>query len=136
VFDALGISGSGMHVHQTWMDAISDNIANINTVRPAGQPAFQARYVVAQSVEQPFGNGGTGAGVQVGGIQLGSAAGQLVYSPGDPNADAKGYVRRPDIDLGEQMSTMIMAERGYQANAANLDRVRATYQAALQMGRG
>lgn len=131
MFDALGISGSGMHVHQTWMDAISDNIANVNTVRPAGQPAFQARYVVAQAVE----NGGTGAGVQVGGIQLGSAAGQLVYSPGDPNADAKGYVRRPDIDLGEQMTTMIMAERGYQANAANLDRVRATYQAALQMGR-
>jgi flagellar basal-body rod protein FlgC len=131
MFDALGISGSGMTVHQTWMDAISDNIANVNTVRPAGQPAFQARYVLAQSVE----NGGTGAGVQVAGVQLGSAAGRLVYQPDNPNADAKGYVRLPDIDLGEQMTTMIMAERGYQANAANLDRVRATYNAALQMGR-
>jgi flagellar basal-body rod protein FlgC len=45
-------------------------------------------------------------------------------------------VRLPDVDLAEQMTSMIMAQRGYQANAANLDRVRASYQAALQMGRG
>jgi flagellar basal-body rod protein FlgC len=131
MFDALKVINSGMQLHQTWMNAISDNIANINTVRPTGQPAFQARYVLARAVE----NGGTGAGVQIGGISLGSAAGRLVYSPSDPQADAKGYVRLPDIDLGEQMTDMIMAQRGFQANAANLDRVRATYQAALQMGR-
>lgn len=45
-------------------------------------------------------------------------------------------MRQPDIDLGDQMTQMIMAERGYQANTANLDRVRAAYQAAIQMGRG
>ena len=132
MFEALGIIGSGMHVHQTWMDAISDNIANVNTVRPAGQPAFQARYVLAQSVE----NGGTGAGEAVAGIQLGNAQGRLVFDPTHPLADAKGYVRLPDVDLAEQMTSMIMAQRGYQANIANLDRVRSAYQAAIQMGRG
>jgi flagellar basal-body rod protein FlgC len=128
VFDALGIIGSGMHVHQTWMDAISDNISNVNTVRPAGEPAFQARYVLAQSV-------GSG-GAAVAGVALGSAEGRMVFDPTHPLADPKGYVRLPAIDLGEQMTNMIMAQRGYQANAANLDRVRASYQAALQMGRG
>jgi flagellar basal-body rod protein FlgC len=132
MFEALGISGSGMYVHQAWMDAISDNIANVNTVRPGNQAAFQARYVIAAPVE----NGGTGAGVTKAGVALGDAAGRLVYQPNSPLADAKGYVRLPDIDLGEQMSTMIMAERGYQANVSNLDRVRETYQAAIQMGRG
>ncbi|MGZ4650041.1 MAG: flagellar basal body rod protein FlgC [Kineosporiaceae bacterium] len=132
MFDALKVINSGMQLHQTWMDALSDNIANINTVRPTNQPAFQARYVLAQAVE----NGGTGAGVRIGGISLGSAQGRIVYSPSDPQADARGYVRLPDIDLGEQMTDLIMAQRGFQANAANLDRVRATYQAALQMGRG
>jgi flagellar basal-body rod protein FlgC len=131
MFDALSVIGSAMHVHQTWMDALSDNIANVNTVRRTSDPAFQARYVVATSVE----NGSTGAGVAVAGIALGSAAGRMVYSPNDPMADAKGYVRLPDIDLGEQMTDMIMAQRGYQANVANLDRVRETYQAAIQMGR-
>ena len=128
MFDALGIIGSGMHVHQTWMDAISDNIANVNTVRPADQPAFQARYVEAQSV-------GSG-GAAVAGVALGDAQGRLVFDPTHPLADDKGYVRLPDVDLAEQMTTMIMAQRGYQANVANLDRVRASYQAALQMGRG
>jgi flagellar basal-body rod protein FlgC len=131
MFDALNISGTGMAVHQTWMDAISDNIANINTVKPTSGPAFQARYVVAQAVE----NGSTGAGVTVAGIALGSATGMLVSDPTNPLADAQGMVRRPDIDLGEQMTTMIMAERGYQANIANIDRVKAAYEAAIQMGR-
>lgn len=132
MFDALNVSGTGMQVHQKWMDALSDNIANINTVRSTSQSAFQARYVVAQSIE----DGGTGRGVQVGGIELGSATGRLVYSPDHPLADARGYVRMPDIDMAEQMTDLVMAQRGYQANIASLDRVRATYQAAIQMGRG
>jgi flagellar basal-body rod protein FlgC len=131
MFDALSVIGSGMHVHQTWLNAISDNIANVNTVNPYSQPAFQARYVVAQSVE----DGGTGKGAVVAGVKLGDANGRTVYDPGNPNANGKGYVRLPDIDLGEQMSDMIMAQRGFQANAANLDRVKASYQAAIQMGK-
>jgi flagellar basal-body rod protein FlgC len=132
MFESLDISGSGMSVHQSWMDALSDNIANINTVRPTSEKAFQARYLVAQSVE----NGSTGAGVQVGGVELGSATGRLVSDPTNPLADAQGMVRQPDIDLGDQVTSMIMAERGYQANVANVDRVRAAYEAAIQMGRG
>ncbi|GLY27019.1 flagellar basal body rod protein FlgC [Kineosporia sp. NBRC 101731] len=132
MFESLDISGSGMYVHQNWLDAVSDNIANVNTVRPSNEDAFQARYVIAQSVE----NGGVGSGVRVAGVELGDAQGQLVFDPEHPYADAQGYVRRPDIDLGDQMTEMVMAQRGYQANTANLDRVRAAYQAAIQMGRG
>jgi flagellar basal-body rod protein FlgC len=132
MFDALGVIGSAMHVHQTWMDAISDNIANVNTARRTSDPAFQARYVIASAVE----NGSTGAGVQVAGVALGDQTGRLVSDPSNPLADAKGMVRLPNIDLGEQMTDMIMAQRGYQANISNLDRVRETYQAAIQMGRG
>jgi flagellar basal-body rod protein FlgC len=131
MFESLNISGSGMFTHKIWLDAVSDNIANINTARPTNEAAFQARYLVAQSVE----DGGVGAGVRPAGVELGSAVGRLVYEPSNPMADAQGMVRQPDIDLGEQMTTMIMAQRGYQANVANLDRVRGAYQAAIQMGR-
>jgi flagellar basal-body rod protein FlgC len=131
MFQALNISGSGMEVHKLWMTAISDNIANINTVRPTSENAFQARYVQAVALE----NGGVGGGVTVGGIELGSAEGRLVQDPANPMADAKGFVREPDIDLGDQMTEMIMAQRGYQANISNMDRVRSAYQAAIQMGR-
>jgi flagellar basal-body rod protein FlgC len=131
VFEGIRISGSGMQVHKTWLDAISDNVANANTVRSTGETAFQSRYVIAQAVE----DGGVGGGVRVGGIELSSGEGKLVSSPDHPLADANGMVRMPDVDLSEQLTTMIMAQRGYQASVSQLDRVRESYQSAIQMGR-
>jgi len=127
-FDALGIAGTGLTLHRHWLDAISDNIANINTVKPTSGPAFQARYVVAQE-------GAGNSGVYVAGAAFGSADGILAYDPTNPLADANGMVKRPDIDLGTQMSELIMAQRGYEANANVVDRAKATYQAALQIGK-
>jgi flagellar basal-body rod protein FlgC len=131
IFGAIGVASTGVTVYRKWLDAVSDNIANINTVRPTNGAAFQARYVMAQSVTSPDGSGG----VQVAGIALGSATGRLVYDPQHPMADAGGYVRMPDIDLGSQMTQMIMAQRGYQANLAVVDRAKDAYQAAIQLGR-
>ena len=34
MFDAMNTSGSSLHVYRTWLDAVSDNIANIDTARP------------------------------------------------------------------------------------------------------
>jgi flagellar basal-body rod protein FlgC len=131
LFGAIGVAGTGVTVYRKWLDAISDNIANVNTVRPTNAAAFQARYVIAQSVTSPDGTGGA----QVGGIALGNAQGRLVHDPQHPLADADGYVRMPDIDLGSQMTQMIMAQRGYQANLAVVDRAKDAYQAAIQLGR-
>ena len=69
------------------------------------------------------------------GIELGSAEGRMVYEPDHPLADEKGYVRYPDIDMSSQMTQLIMAQRGYQASAAVVDRAKESYQAALQIGR-
>lgn len=127
-FDAIGIAATGLTVHRKWLDAVADNIANVNTAKPTSGAAFQARYVVAQEGE------GT-TGVYVKGAAFGSAEGRLVYEPANPLADKDGYVRYPDIDLASQMGQLIMAQRGYQANAAVVDRAKETYQAALQIGR-
>ncbi len=129
-FDAIGIAGSGMTVYQTWLNAISDNLANLNTVRSTDEEAFRARYVHASSVEY-----GEPAGARVDGVALGSAEGRLTYEPTNPLADAQGYVRYPDIDMSSQMTYLIMAQRAYQANAAVVDRAKESYQAALQIGR-
>jgi len=131
IFGAIGIAGTGVTVYRKWLDAVSDNIANMNNAAPTSGQAFQARYVIAQAVDYGSGTGG----VQVGGTALGSAEGRMVYEPDNPYADADGYVRYPDIDLGSQMSQMIMAQRGYQANLAVVDRAKDAYQAALQIGK-
>jgi flagellar basal-body rod protein FlgC len=130
-FDTLGIAGSGLLVHRKWMDAVSDNISNINTATRTDQNAFQERFVNAQAIDYGSGEGGA----RVAGVEFGSAEGRLVYEPENPLADKDGYVKYPDIDLGTQMTDLIMAQRGYQANLATIDRATTAYQAALQLGK-
>jgi flagellar basal-body rod protein FlgC len=67
--------------------------------------------------------------------ELGDPVGRLVYDPQHPLADEGGYVRQPDIDLGSQMTQLIMAQRGYQANLAVVERARDAYTAAVNLGR-
>ena len=50
-FDTLRIGGSSLFVHRKWMDAVSDNIANINTAATPGDNAFQERMIVAEAVQ-------------------------------------------------------------------------------------
>ncbi len=130
-FDALSISGSGMTLHRKYLDAVSDNIANINTAAAPDQEAFKERFIVAQAVDYGSGTGG----VRVAGAAFGSAEGKLVYSPDNPLADDEGYVRMPDIDLGTQMTNLIIAQRGYQANISAISRATDAYNAALQLGK-
>ena len=133
IFGAIGIASTGLTVHRKWLDAVSDNLANVNTVRATDEEAFKQKYVIAQ--EMVAGPGEMSSGVQVAGILEGSGEGRMVYEPDHPLADEQGYVRYPDIDMASQMTQLIMAQRGYQANAAVVDRAKETYTAALQIGR-
>jgi flagellar basal-body rod protein FlgC len=131
-FDALRISGSGLYANRKWMDAVSDNLANLNTATRTDQSAFQERMITVEAADYGSGEGG----VRVAGAQFGSAEGRVVYEPSNALADADGNVRYPDIDMGEQMTQLIMAQRSYQANLSSIERATDAYQAALQLGKG
>lgn len=130
MFGSFDIAGSGLRATRKWMDAVSDNIANVNTATRTDQAAFQERMIVAQA--EDYGNGG---GVRVARAELGDPQGRLVYQPTHPLADEDGFIRVPDMDLGDQMTQLIMAQRSYQMNLAVVDRARDAYQQALQLGR-
>ena len=127
-FDMLRIAGSSMGMHQTWLDSLADNIANVNTVRPTSGPAFQAKMVQAGATP--------GGGVQVTGIAVSDPNGRMEYAPDNSMADAQGYVRAPEIDLASQMTQLVMAQRGFQASVQVTKNAQETYQAALSIGRG
>jgi flagellar basal-body rod protein FlgC len=127
-FNAIGIAGSGVTVYRKWLDAVADNLANINTTTRTSENAFQARYVEARAAQD-------GNGAEVAGARFGSAEGILAYEPDNPLADAEGYVRRPDIDMGSQMAQLMMAQRSYQANLSVVDRARESYNAAINLGK-
>ena len=111
IFDTLGISASGLMVNRKWMDAVSDNMSNLNTVNPYDDAPFRERLVIAQAVDYGSGHGGTRvARVEFGG----DPQGRVVYEPDHP----------------------LMAQRGYQANLAVVERATNAYQAALRLGKG
>ena len=136
LFPTFHTAASGLGLFRTWMDAVSDNMANLNTVRPTSEAAFQARFVVANAIGtgQEALTGGA-AGAQVTGISFGDANGRLMHDPTNPLADADGMVRYPDIDMGDQMTQLMIAQRGYQANLSVIDRAKDAYQQALSIGR-
>jgi flagellar basal-body rod protein FlgC len=128
-FDALGIARTGMHAHRRWLDAVSDNLANMNNAASSSAETFKAEYVQVRAAQ------GT-EGVRVASVAQSASEGRQVYEPDNPIADDEGYVWYPDVDLGAQMGFLMMAQRGYQANAAVVERARTSYEAALQIGRG
>ena len=139
LFDPISTAETGVNVSQTWMDAISDNIANMNDVSSPSQGAYQTRFVVAGSIPgQVEGTGpgsqeeaSIGGGTQVEGIALGSPAGVEEYDPGSPLANKQGMVRAANVDLGQQMTDMMLAQRGYEANLATISQAESAYQAAM-----
>ncbi|MEZ5235880.1 MAG: flagellar basal body rod protein FlgC [Acidimicrobiia bacterium] len=133
MFAALDSSASGTKVSRIWLDAIADNVANVNTVRPFDEEPFRARLVVAQSYEN-----GDDRGAQVAGIVNSAEEAALVWDPDNPYADqdgpTAGMVRRPVVDLAAEMTNMLIAQRSYQANLSVMDRVRDAYKSALSIG--
>jgi flagellar basal-body rod protein FlgC len=73
--------------------------------------------------------------VKVAGIAYGDPAGRVAYEPNNPLAGPDGYVRYPDMDLSDQMSNLMVAQRAYQLNVSVLERARDAYQQALQIGK-
>lgn len=134
MFNAIDTAGTGLSVYRTWIDTLANNIANVNDVRPTSGPAFQAQYV--QAAEIAPGPDGVGRGVAATALPESSAQGIVTYDPNSPVADAQGYVRRPDIDMTEQMGNLIMAQRAFQANATVVDRAKTVYEAAIAIGKG
>jgi flagellar basal-body rod protein FlgC len=134
IFPVLQTSGSGLRTMRIWMDAIADNMANINTVRPFEDDAFQARYIVAQAVRSDNNDPpGVGGGSRAAAVLFGDPQGRVRYEPDHPYANEEGLVRYPDMDLGDQMTQLLMAQRAYELNLAVIDRARDTYLQAIQI---
>src|SRR5690348_16919341 len=120
MYDAINTSATGLTAYRAWIDVLANNIANVNTVKPMSENAFQASY--AQAREIGPGADGIGQGVRITDLAKGDPTGQVTYDPSNPLANREGLVRRPDIDMSQQMGDLILAQRAFQANANAIDR--------------
>ena len=61
-------------------------------------------------------------------------ASREVHDPSDPAADKNGMVTYPRIDLVQEMSTLVEAERSYEANVRAFNALRGMELHALDIG--
>jgi flagellar basal-body rod protein FlgC len=139
---ALDVGASALSAERTHLNIISMNLANAKTTRtPEGGP-YQRRNVVMATadVDSPFSKAMQTAldrevkGVRVLGIAKDSRPFKEVYEPGHPDANEKGYVKYPDINVVEEMTNMMTATRTYEANATSINSLKTMFNKALTLG--
>jgi flagellar basal-body rod protein FlgC len=163
LFSGLNISASGMHAMRVWQETISSNLANAETTRTDKGGPYRRQFVVLEADadnrdtklvnekialegrmtseshlpippstfprdERFFGNG-----VHVSEIREDSRPSQLVYDPSHPDADAKGYVAMPNVNIVKEMTDMIAASRAYEANATAFNSMKSMLMQSIQI---
>jgi flagellar basal-body rod protein FlgC len=142
-FDALHTSASGLSAQRLRMNVISSNLANMHTTRtPEGGP-YQRKDVVfaARPAGAAFRDvlaarmAGGATKVAVVGVVNDSKPPLLKYDPQHPDADEKGYVALPNINLMEEMVNLLSATRSYEANITAIKASKSMVHKALEIGR-
>jgi flagellar basal-body rod protein FlgC len=130
VTSPIDIAVSGLKAQGKSIEVISSNVANARTLDAgAGQPYRRLETVLG--ADDPDGDG-------IGGVKLEEVLADRsdfyrILDPGNPKADAQGYVSMPNVDIPVEMMNLTLASKAYQANAAVLKRYQAMVEASLEL---
>jgi flagellar basal-body rod protein FlgC len=123
------IAISALRAQQSRMRIIAENLANANsTSRTAGGDPYRRQAPVFQATKVA---GGTG-------VKMSRAAPDPTpfktgYDPGNPSADAQGYVKQPNVDSLVEAMDMRDAQRAYEANLNVIETMRSMDQRTLDL---
>lgn len=135
---SFAISAAGMEVERTRVEVASLNLAHANTVQSPTAAVFQPLRVLATgsgSFASLVNAGAGGAFLPVATVEPTGAQPRLVFDPGHPLADGRGFVSYPGVDPATEMVTLMSATRSYEANVAAMNTARALALKTLDIGR-
>jgi flagellar basal-body rod protein FlgC len=149
-FDAISIAASGLTAERVRMDVTSENLANADTTQGANGQPYQRQEVVLQQQgggftdalagamgSAPVGttaiNGSAAGGVAVAGIVSDPTPDQSVYDPGNPAANAQGYVKMPNVNPVNEMVDMIDESRSYESDVTAMSTAKEMYEKTLDL---
>lgn len=135
VFEIFRIAGEGLRFQRKRLESIARNIANANVTRATNGKPYRREIIIARAVEtSKFGKDLTEAitaGLNIGKVELSQTMKiekiiddsdfRLVYEPSHPDADEKGYVLYPNVNIVTEMVDMISAQRAFEANASIIE---------------
>jgi flagellar basal-body rod protein FlgC len=133
MFDILDTGASGLQAQRTRLDAIAQNIANINTTHGLnGEKAPFRRRMVLLASGQP--DDPTKPGVHVAEISQDPSPFIEKYEPGNPDADPKtGNVSYPNIDMTVEYVNALEASRAYEANVTMIETAKSMLSSSLRL---
>ncbi len=129
------IASAGMQVEKMRVDVVANNIANQHTLKNSDGTRFQPMKVEATA--KPFDEvlqHMEGGGLESVTLVPENLPPNKVYQPGHPDADKHGYVTYPGVSTIDEMTTLLRASRGYEANIKVINTAHSIYLQALSIG--
>ncbi len=116
---SMAVIASGMRAQSARMKIIAENIANANSTAqtPGGDPYRRKIATVTSDFDRELGANLVQAGKPI----TDNSDFRTRYDPGNPNADARGYVKLPNVDGLVEIMDMREAQRSYEADLTAMD---------------
>jgi flagellar basal-body rod protein FlgC len=120
--DVMAVAASALRAQQSRMRIIAENMANADSTSktPGGDP-YRRQIPVFTPKMTPGGM----PGVAMSSVAVDPTPFQMRYEPGHPSADAKGYVKLPNVDPLVEALDLKDAQRAYSANISVIETQRA-----------
>ena len=141
-FSSLDISSSAMAAERTRINLISSNLANANSTRTAEGGPYKRKDAVfsatpmAGSFSSALDKASKGLSkVEITGVVEDTSPPRVQYDPSHPDADSKGFVALPNVNVIEEMADMISATRTYEANVTVAQAAKSMAMKTLELGR-
>lgn len=138
LFGVLDISASAMMAERQRAEVVTSNLANSETSGTPGS-VYRRQEVVFAAQPITFADRLADAadqaarGVSVEAVVSDNAPPIRRYEPGNPNADAQGYVEYPNINPVEEMTDLMGSVRSYQLNVSAVDATKSMITQSLQI---
>lgn len=146
LFGVLDISGSALLAERQRAEVVTSNLANAESAGANPSQVYRRQEVVFGSQTMPFSQalGQAGAPAAAGDAQAaqGVAVQAVVtdhsplvtrYEPGNPNANAQGYVTYPNVNPAQEITDLMEAVRSYQLNISAAQATKGMIQDTLNL---
>ncbi len=130
------ISSAGMNLERLRLEISAANLANAQTTAADGNAYRPLRVVARASTIDSFDSKLSSVlplPVDVSVVESRTSP-RLVFDPGHPDADGRGFVAYPDVSPVSEMVRLVEIGRAYEANVRALSMARSMAMKALEIG--
>lgn len=131
LLNVFQIAASGMSAQTMRLNTTASNLANADSATTPGGVPYRAKQVHFMATQLPNSHA---TGVKVDKVIEDASPPKLLYMPGHPQADEKGYVAMPNVNPVEEMVNMLSASRSYQTNVDTMNAAKSMLLKTLTIG--